>query len=86
MGTDDLMDDNKIREAQEESSEASKNEAIASNDEKIVGEETRNYIHSENNILMTVPDQFGNDRQWIYEIHFIDSELEIGGFFEQLMV
>ena len=39
MGTDDLMDDNKIREAQEESSEASKNEAIASNDEKIVGEE-----------------------------------------------
>lgn len=39
MGTDDLMDDNKIREAQEESSEALKNEAIASDDEIIVSEE-----------------------------------------------
>lgn len=53
--------------------------------EKIVGEETRNYIHSENTVLMNEPDQHGNNRQWIYEIHFIDSELEIGGFFEQLM-
>jgi len=54
--------------------------------EKILGEETRNYIHFENNILMNDPDRYGNDRQWIYEIHFIDSKLEIGGFFEQLMV
>lgn len=54
--------------------------------EKIIGEETRNYIHSENDILMNAPDQFGNDRQWIYEIHFIDSNLEIGGFFEQIMI
>lgn len=54
--------------------------------EKIVGEETRNYIHSENDVLMNAPDQHGNDRQWIYEIHFIDREQEIGGFFEQLMV
>jgi len=53
--------------------------------EKIVGEETRNYIHFENDILMSTPDQHGNEREWIYEIHFIDSELEIGGFFEQLM-
>lgn len=54
--------------------------------EEIVGEEKRNYIHAENDVLMNAPDQHGNDRQWIYEIHFIDSELEIGGFFEQLMV
>lgn len=54
--------------------------------EKIVGEERINYIHSENDILMSAPDQHGNPRQWIYEIHFVDREEEIGGFFEQLMV
>lgn len=54
--------------------------------ERIVGEETRNYIHSENDVLMIAPDQHGNDRQWIYEIHFIDRAAQIGGFFEQLMV
>jgi hypothetical protein len=30
-------------------------------------------------------DKFGNERFWIYEIHFIDSEKEIGGFHEQLL-
>lgn len=54
--------------------------------EKIVGEERINYIHPENDILMSAPDQHGNPRQWIYEIHFVDREEEIGGFFEQLMV
>lgn len=54
--------------------------------EKIIGEEVINYIHGENNRLMNAPDQHGNKREWIYEIHFIDSKAEIGGFFEQLMV
>ena len=53
--------------------------------EVIVGEETINYIHPENNILMSEKDKNGIDRFWIYEIHFIDRELEIGGFFEQLL-
>lgn len=54
--------------------------------EQIVGEETIHYIHPENNQLMRAPDQHGNQREWIYEIHFVDEALEIGGFFEQLLV
>jgi len=53
--------------------------------ETILGEERINYIHPENTLLMCNKDQFGKDRHWIYEIHFIDKKLEIGGFFEQLM-
>lgn len=53
--------------------------------EKIIGEERINYIHPENTQLMTEKDKNGNERFWIYEIHFIDKELEIGGFFEQLL-
>ena len=53
--------------------------------EKIIGEETINYIHPQNNKRMLDPDQFGNQRHWIYEIHFTDPQLEIGGFFEQLL-
>lgn len=53
--------------------------------EKIIGEETINYIHPDNNQLMCELDKNGNERFWIYEIHFIDKKLEIGGFFEQLL-
>jgi len=53
--------------------------------EIIVGEETINYIHPENTQLMSEKDKHGNDRYWIYEIHFIDRQLEIGGFYEQLV-
>ncbi|MDQ3048751.1 MAG: aminopeptidase P family protein [Bacteroidota bacterium] len=53
--------------------------------EIIIGEEKINYIHPDNNQLMIEKDKNGNDRFWIYEIHFIDKKLEIGGFFEQLL-
>lgn len=53
--------------------------------EKIIGEERINYIHPENNQLMIEKDKFGNDRYWIYEIHFIDRQLEIGGFIEKIL-
>ena len=53
--------------------------------EKILGEEEINYIHPNNNLLMSEKDINGNERFWIYEIHFIDEELKIGGFFEQLL-
>jgi Xaa-Pro dipeptidase len=53
--------------------------------EVIVGEETINYIHPENDVLMSAKDKNGNERYWIYEIHFIDQELGIGGFYEQLL-
>jgi Xaa-Pro dipeptidase len=53
--------------------------------EKLQGEEISNYIHPENNKLMIEKDKNGKDRFWIYEIHFIDKEHKIGGFFEQLL-
>jgi Xaa-Pro dipeptidase len=53
--------------------------------EEIVGEETINYIHPDNHTLMSDKDKNGNERFWIYEIHFVDNELQIGGFFEQML-
>ena len=53
--------------------------------EKLLGEEKINYIHPENTERMSNLDKFGNERFWIYEIHFIDKQAEIGGFFEQLV-
>lgn len=53
--------------------------------EQIVGEEIINYLHPENNILMSEKDKNGSDRFWIYEIHFVDKTLGIGGFYEQLL-
>jgi len=43
------------------------------------------YIHPENHIDMFAPDKNGNRRDWILEIHFVNREKEIGGFFEQLL-
>jgi methionine aminopeptidase len=43
------------------------------------------YVHPENHNDMFLPDANGNKRHWILEIHFIDSEKQIGGFFEQLL-
>ena len=43
------------------------------------------YIHPENHNDMFLPDANGEKRHWILEIHFIDNEKQIGGFFEQLL-
>ena len=43
------------------------------------------YVHSENHNDMFLPDANGNKREWILEIHFVDTEKQIGGFFEQLL-
>ena len=43
------------------------------------------YVHPENHNDMFLPDAKGNKRHWILEIHFIDKEKQIGGFFEQLL-
>jgi Xaa-Pro dipeptidase len=53
--------------------------------EKIHGEDEINYIHPNNKELMSEKDINGNERFWIYEIHFIDQKRKIGGFFEQLL-
>ena len=43
------------------------------------------YVHPENHNDMFAPDANGEKRHWILEIHFVDREKEIGGFFEQLL-
>lgn len=53
--------------------------------EKISGEDVINYLHPKNNQLVSDKDNNGNNRYWIYEIHFIDRENEIGAFYEQML-
>lgn len=53
--------------------------------ELIQGDEIVHYIHPENHTKMRDPDSKGRPRDWILEIHFIDQEMQIGGFFEQLL-
>ena len=53
--------------------------------EKLETEIKTNYIHPDNHRIMREPDQSGNARDWILEIHFVDFEKQIGGFFEQLL-
>lgn len=43
------------------------------------------YVHPENPNDMFLPDANGNKREWILEIHFVDRDKQIGGFFEQLL-
>lgn len=43
------------------------------------------YVHPENHNDMFLLDANGNKREWILEIHFVDRERKIGGFFEQLL-
>lgn len=53
--------------------------------EDLQGEELENYIHPENKISMRDPDKSGNPRDWILEVHLVNREKQIGGFFEQLL-
>ena len=43
------------------------------------------YVHPGNHNDMLAPDANGRQRHWILEIHFVDTERQIGGFFEQLL-
>ena len=50
--------------------------------------EPQNYglhIHKDNHEDMLLPDAEGQIRDWILEIHFVDTERKIGGFYEQLL-
>jgi Xaa-Pro dipeptidase len=50
--------------------------------EKIEGESRFNYIHPENHESMSKPGIETEVRRWIYEIHLVDREKGIGGFYE----
>lgn len=43
------------------------------------------YIHPENDLDLCQKDQYGEKRDWILELHFINKELEFGAFYEQLL-
>ena len=53
--------------------------------EKIAGDKVTLYVHPESRLPMQSLDEQGQKRHWILEIHFVDRELGIGGFFEELL-
>jgi len=53
--------------------------------EKLEKEDKTNYIHPDNHTNMFDLNKNGEKKHWILEIHFVDKEKEIGGFFEQLL-
>lgn len=53
--------------------------------EKIPDDKVTLYVHPDSNLVMRSPDENGQKRHWILEIHFIDRQREIGGFFEELL-
>jgi Xaa-Pro dipeptidase len=53
--------------------------------EKISGDKVTLYVHPDSNLRMRSLDDQGRERHWIQEIHFVDRERKIGGFFEELL-
>jgi Xaa-Pro dipeptidase len=53
--------------------------------EKIAGDKVTLYIHPDSDLLMRSLNEKGEKRHWILEIHFVDRERQIGGFFEELL-
>jgi Xaa-Pro aminopeptidase len=54
--------------------------------EQIESESRDNYIHSDNHKNMHDFGVLGTKREWILEIHFVDVEKQIGGFYEQFLI
>src|ERR1700722_7748353 len=53
--------------------------------ERIPQDKVTLYVHPKSNLLMRSKDEKEQNRHWILEIHFIDRERQIGGFFEELL-
>ena len=53
--------------------------------ERIAGNKVTLYVHPESHLQMRSLDENGQKRHWILEIHFVDRERQIGGFFEELL-
>ena len=53
--------------------------------EKIAEDKITLYVHPKSNLLMRSLDEHGRPRHWILEIHFVDRERQIGGFYEELL-
>jgi Xaa-Pro dipeptidase len=53
--------------------------------ERIAEDKVTLYVHPKSNLLMRSTDEKGEPRHWILEIHFVDPQRQIGGFFEELL-
>jgi Xaa-Pro dipeptidase len=53
--------------------------------ERIADDKVTLYVHPKSDLPMRSPDKEGRRRHWILEIHFVDREQEIGGFYEELL-
>jgi Xaa-Pro dipeptidase len=53
--------------------------------ERIADDKVTLYVHPKSNLMMRSQDEEGRQRHWILEIHFVDRERQIGGFFEELL-
>lgn len=53
--------------------------------EKIADDKVTLYVHPKSNLQMRSLNEQGQKRHWILEIHFVDREHEVGGFFEELL-
>jgi Xaa-Pro dipeptidase len=53
--------------------------------EKIAGDKVTLYVHPQSHLPMRSLNEQGKKRHWILEIHFVDREHQIGGFFEELL-
>jgi Xaa-Pro dipeptidase len=53
--------------------------------EKIADDKVTLYVHPQCHLRMRSLDEEGRKRHWILEIHLVDREHEIGGFYEELL-
>jgi Xaa-Pro dipeptidase len=53
--------------------------------ERIADDKVTLYVHPKSSLSMRSLDEKGEKRHWILEIHFVDRERRIGGFFEELL-
>src|SRR5580658_7229080 len=53
--------------------------------EKIADDKVTLYVHPKSHLPIRSVDEKGQKRHWILEIHFVDREREIGGFYEELL-
>jgi Xaa-Pro dipeptidase len=53
--------------------------------ERIADDKVTLYVHPRSRLPMRSADENGRPRHWILEIHFVDRERQIGGFYEELL-
>jgi Xaa-Pro dipeptidase len=53
--------------------------------ERIPDDKVTLYVHPDNHRPMRSVDRQGRERHWILEIHFVDRERQLGGFYEELL-